>query len=352
MDASRTLKNRRGIAAVYLALILIGMLGIAALVVDLGHLYVVKSELQNSADAAALSGAMEIYSTATGRRNINFPVAESTAKVDISLNKSDGGALSFDNNGEVTVGFWNMSSSEFFPSNNPNDPTYINKNRIIPTVKVKVNRSDTNSVPTFFARILSSTFDKVAVKSNDAIAGRGFPGSFSPGNLLPFALTSCVADNYFNQNPLPSPPTTISSDTPYPTSGGGSCNTGQWTTFFLDTNNTADVRKLISSGNTTPVEIGDSIWIQPGVTNTLFNEIPLGTYYVPIVSSPTGVIETHAEMQVVGFVSFTVDKAVGGGAKKASIEGHFNSPYVTEPGEASPGGSKYYGILTPPILVK
>lgn len=60
MDASRTLKNKRGVAIVYLALLLIVLIGFAALVIDLGYMYVTKSQLQNAADAGALAGASKL----------------------------------------------------------------------------------------------------------------------------------------------------------------------------------------------------------------------------------------------------------------------------------------------------
>ena len=44
MDASRTLKNRRGIAIVYLAFLLFALVGFAALVIDLGYMYVNKAK--------------------------------------------------------------------------------------------------------------------------------------------------------------------------------------------------------------------------------------------------------------------------------------------------------------------
>ena len=47
--------------AIFVAIALVVMLLVAGLVLDLGHLHVVKDELQNGADACALSGARELY---------------------------------------------------------------------------------------------------------------------------------------------------------------------------------------------------------------------------------------------------------------------------------------------------
>lgn len=59
-------RNQRGAVAIIVGLSLFILVGMLALVLDLGHLYVVKTELQNAADAAALSGAKELDGTVAG----------------------------------------------------------------------------------------------------------------------------------------------------------------------------------------------------------------------------------------------------------------------------------------------
>lgn len=73
----RTPRRQRGAIALLFGLTLVVLLAAGGLVLDLGHLYVLKSELQNGADAAALAGAKEINMTAGGINNavtkaINF----------------------------------------------------------------------------------------------------------------------------------------------------------------------------------------------------------------------------------------------------------------------------------------
>lgn len=62
-------QRQRGAVALLFGLTLVVLLTAGGLVVDLGHLYVLKSELQNGADAAALAGAKEINMTAAGVNN-------------------------------------------------------------------------------------------------------------------------------------------------------------------------------------------------------------------------------------------------------------------------------------------
>jgi hypothetical protein len=80
-DRSHRVADERGQVVVLLVVALLGLMGMIALVVDLGYLYWNQRELQSSADAAALAGAMELpdrakaeamaknYGTGTGARN-------------------------------------------------------------------------------------------------------------------------------------------------------------------------------------------------------------------------------------------------------------------------------------------
>jgi Flp pilus assembly protein TadG len=61
--------RQHGAVAIIVAISLVVLIGMLGLVLDLGHLYVTKTELQNSADAAALSGAKELNGGLTGINN-------------------------------------------------------------------------------------------------------------------------------------------------------------------------------------------------------------------------------------------------------------------------------------------
>lgn len=67
MNNTTCFRNRQqGAVAIIVGLSLFILIGLLGLVLDLGHLYIAKTELQNAADAAALSGAKELNGTATG----------------------------------------------------------------------------------------------------------------------------------------------------------------------------------------------------------------------------------------------------------------------------------------------
>jgi len=54
------LRDRRGAVAVWAALMLVMLVGVAALVIDMGYLWVLRDRLQSTADAAALAGASQL----------------------------------------------------------------------------------------------------------------------------------------------------------------------------------------------------------------------------------------------------------------------------------------------------
>lgn len=59
-------KRQRGAVAIMVGFMIVALIGFLGIVIDLGHLYVRKTELQNAADAAALAGARQLDRTAAG----------------------------------------------------------------------------------------------------------------------------------------------------------------------------------------------------------------------------------------------------------------------------------------------
>lgn len=77
-------QRQQGAVAIMVGLSIFILVGMLALVIDLGHLYVTKTELQNAADAAALSGAKELDGTAQGIQRARASAVQTAA-----LNKYD-----------------------------------------------------------------------------------------------------------------------------------------------------------------------------------------------------------------------------------------------------------------------
>lgn len=93
MHCRRVSRHRQqgGVAALT-GLALLVLVGILGLVLDLGHLYITKTELQNAADACALSGARElsVFNASTATRATDAAIAAGIAnKVDLQASPVD-----------------------------------------------------------------------------------------------------------------------------------------------------------------------------------------------------------------------------------------------------------------------
>ena len=94
-------KSERGAVAIIFGLPVVVLFAMGGVVLDLGHLYIAKAELQNAADAAALAGAKDLNETTPG---INAAVA--TAQTISAKNK-------YNFSTDVTLA---LSNIEFGPS--------------------------------------------------------------------------------------------------------------------------------------------------------------------------------------------------------------------------------------------
>ncbi|MDP2101731.1 MAG: Tad domain-containing protein [Methylotenera sp.] len=79
-------QHQRGAVAIIVAICLTLLIGMLGLVLDLGHLYVAKTELQNAADAAALSGAKELDGSLAGVNSAVTRAIEAAGKNKYDLN--------------------------------------------------------------------------------------------------------------------------------------------------------------------------------------------------------------------------------------------------------------------------
>src|SRR5207237_1633805 len=102
--AGRLRRAGRGSALVYVTASLVALMAFASLAVDLGRVYVVRSELQLAADAAARYGAAGLPSgTAT---------AENNAITAAGDNKADGTRVTITAS-DVEFGTWNSGTRTF-----------------------------------------------------------------------------------------------------------------------------------------------------------------------------------------------------------------------------------------------
>jgi hypothetical protein len=241
-------------------------------------------------------------------------------------------------------GYWNLAHTPY----GLQDKSIFPGANDVPAIQVTVQRTagmNGGPVRNFFASIMGMNTSSVGVTATAVCA---FSGSVQPGPLLPVAISKEIAD----QAPIynsPSNIATIGSAYHYPNSMAG-----QWTSFQLDTNNVPDVRDLILNGNPTALSIGDLIWIQPGVKNTLFddkNHPSISDYIgrdvvLPVVDAVLS-DSTHSEVPIYAFIGFHITDAAG--KNKKWIKGYFvENVYL---GASGPGGP-YYGTAAPPVLVQ
>jgi hypothetical protein len=180
------IKEERGATFVVVALLMVILVGVAALAIDTGHLFVVRNELQNASDAGCLAAARFLYyhDGTTVNEDAN-EIAYNAAIV----NRSDGSPVevqwSGGNEGDVERGHWSLVTRTFTP-NPSTDPTNLggmsnedldaNPN-FINAIRVKTRRQDTPSA-SFFARIFGYESFSLAT---EAIAYIGFAGTLAPG---------------------------------------------------------------------------------------------------------------------------------------------------------------------------
>ena len=154
-----------GTAGAMVALAMMALIGIAALVVDLGLIIAVKGELQNGADAGALAGVVDL---------IYYGPTE----------------------GESTAVTYTTQPAHYHITNPSPASDAVNVSVIDPEkLQVQVRRAEGTSagpVPTLFARIWGTDSTKVEALAV-ATVSRKVIGS-GPGNLLPYGIHKQLVD--------------------------------------------------------------------------------------------------------------------------------------------------------------
>lgn len=372
-------QRQQGAILITVALWFVTLIGLMALAFDVGHLLIVRNELQNAADAAALAGANCLNKTtassgtdctSTQSSTLNWDTASAKASNAIGLNKSDGTRLV---NGTVQTGYWNLNGGTTLQptSLSPLGPCTVTGGVMTtacdkPAVMVTLARADGSNggpVATLIAKIFTGNAVTINARS---VAVLSSPGSVLPGSLVPTAINQCMFNLYWDATTNSPKNATTTSLNGVPQVIGqpweirigssyhySSCEAGQWTSFQQDVSDVPTVRDLIDHGNPTSLGIGDNIWIEPGTKTSLYNDLvnryptpPGADVILPVVNQASG-WSSNAQTPIVGFAGFHIDDIQGGSDKY--IQGHFikNS---TSGGSSGIGPS--YGVYTPPRLAK
>ncbi|MDD5036959.1 MAG: pilus assembly protein TadG-related protein [Methylococcaceae bacterium] len=265
-----TRSERQGGAIIPLvAVSLLALLGFAALAIDVGYLFVVRNELQNAADTAALAGASYLFKSTPPSPNWDAAEAEASNAITQTNNKAANVALA---TGTITTGYWDLTGAIKGIQSSSITPR---PNIDFPAVKVEITKSGNNGVVNaFFAQALGiATFSPRAI-SVAVVTGPGYTNQ-----NFPFTIDQCLFDKYWDSTTGQPKPVDGSYDitigSTYHYSGCGSIVPGQWSSLSIDSNAASYVTNLVddfSNGIEHKLAIGTEVYIQPGTEASLYKK--------------------------------------------------------------------------------
>jgi Flp pilus assembly protein TadG len=337
--------DQSGALAVWVAVVLLVLISMGALAVDIGHLAVVKSELQKAADAGALAGARAL-ALPMGVTDWNWKNGRTTAASTVRKNFADNRSLADFTIANVQAGFWDLSwTSGTAPANllgYTNPAAFVPTDGQVAAIKVTIPKTQGGSgssapVAAYLASVVG--INSMEVQSS-AVAMITPPSKIPYPDAFPFALPYTWVDQHWKDNP---PISFAVAANQHVDSGG------QWTSFKSTDNSANYIDGLILGINTSDsITVGDQIYIQNGERASIYNvvESKIGTIrYVPVVED--GFVN-GAYTTVLAYVPFKITSVIGSG-NNPSVIGHFVPGWVDP--HASGAGGKYFGDPLPPKLV-
>ena len=276
---------------------------------------------------------MSLPATSTTK---NWANGLATAASTVRLNYADGVLLSDYDAANVQAGYWDTINQVL---NGTADPaSYVPASYEIPAVKVTIAKTASGTggsapMTTYFASVVG--VGSMTMQAS-AVAMLPSPTGIGKGDAFPIAMPQNYVTTYWNQVPAVSFRITAS---------GGD---GNWTSFLVDANNVPTIETLINSGNPTNLNIGDNIWIEPGVKTSLYGfaaERIGQTLVMPVVDDDC---TDHDYTPIVNFVAFKIEDAVGGSGKY--IQGHFVNNFLLDSAHGANG--KGFGTTSGPKLVE
>ncbi len=310
--------DQRGTIAVITAMCLLLLLGMTGLALDLGHLYVVKSELQRAADAGAEAGARALFFPATSAPP-QCSQATATGTMIAQANRVNGAAAAV---ADIQTGYWDWHAGTFAAGCSSASPNY--------TTAVKLTAR--NPVNLAFMGIFGHA---QVTLSAPAISSMAFVRGVPPGTI-PVALSKS-AYKIGNQ--------VIISFT-------GTDNGG----WFVPTGYSSSASALVSYIEATAplpaLTVGESVNLNNGVVSSALSALATQlaahsgswTTFLPAVDTNS----FNQSFPIYGFAAFTLTQVKTG--NNASITGTI-SQLQEAPGPGySPGGPPL-NILAPVKLV-
>jgi len=186
-------KQQRGSILVLIAFAIVGLIAMAALVIDFGYFYSTRSQLQNTADSSALAGvALLVGTNSTAQTDARNEAIKFAAK-----NSAAGDAVVLDANtvnsdtGDIQVGNWNSELT----------PKFLVTRQPINAVKVIARRTSAKGNP------VNSILGKIMNIANIDIGTQAIAVRLKNEHLFPFLLSVPVANGTYDFNgSIPIPP--------------------------------------------------------------------------------------------------------------------------------------------------
>jgi hypothetical protein len=302
-------RDESGGVAVVVAIAFTVLCGFGGLAFDIGHLVTVKAELQRTADAAALAGAMGLapYNNPGLNSTPNWVQGEAKAHEIIHdpHNQADAQAFSI-TDGTVVYGYWLLKPPAGYvqPKQPPDPPLpivgpFTAGSYPEPAIKVTLSRN----VNLYLAPLIGISRSKTVIASATAI----LPEGYSTTNIPPIAVDT---ETVYNTNPNGTLTIDIGEQNIKPQSNKGAAS---W--FNLSGENSVPSVRI----NTPLTSAHDKIYMLPGTKATLTDFITEGeTIVLPIVAD----LSKKGWEDIVGWGAFHVDIL-----NANSMDGHFVDKY-------------------------
>jgi len=288
-------------------------IGILAVTIDLGHLFMVKSELQRAADAAALAGAQRLFvspgSSQVRPISLDCSRAVAAARTLGTANPTDaeplpGGSLT------IRVGYYDLTTKAFTETGCSN-PLTVNAVQAVATKPVQL----------YVGGLITGS--STVTLTARAIALSGAVGQVPPGTkTLPLAvdndkLPSVGQKLVIHLNPTP---------------GDDGC----WHTFFWQNPASSLIRDIIEDRvETPPLKVGDFIKVKEGVDDASLKKLgdilrdKGGTWNVMLPVIPADSHTGWAEVRGFAAIRLTLVDASG---QDKRLEAETLNYYVALPG--------------------
>jgi Flp pilus assembly protein TadG len=306
---ARVLPKPRGVTAVVVAIVLAVLAGFLALVINSGHMFAIRGQLQNASDSAALAGAQELNGTVPGLEAARDQAVEWAGE----HTTDKGMSVGIDRTADVELGYWDHEApreSAFTPITSTTPQSL----RMTNAVRVRTGRETARGNPmnvTMGALLGNNMTSDIRA---EAIAVLG--GPCEEGCAVPIAFASCIVLN---------PDGSLNCGTELVFNSDVTDNIG-FTNLSTDPSVSTTVLRNILNGDCKKVETGDAINVSNGA-----NLSPLVGDFQPYIgkqvsapvvdlgSCPAKFNEHTGGAPIVGFATFTITNVTGGANKAIYI---------------------------------